>query len=693
MELNPIQNRLIYESSPYLLQHANNPVDWFPWCDEAFDKAMSEDKPVFLSIGYSTCHWCHVMAHESFEDKNIAQMMNVSFVNIKVDREERPDIDSIYMQVCQMYTGGGGWPLTIIMTPDKKPFFAGTYFPKYSIHNRIGMDELINRINDYWHNKREQVVESTDEILALLNNRNKIYSYEPVNISIFERAFKELAFTYDKVHGGFGGKPKFPMPSNLLFLLRYWNRKDDNESLRMVEKTLMEMRKGGIFDHIGFGFHRYSTDEHWLVPHFEKMLYDQALLSIVYTEAYQATKKIEYKKITVEILDYVSRVLMSTEGVFYSAEDADSEGEEGKFYLWTSKEIDEVLGTDSIIFKTIYNIKEEGIFFEETNSSDKIMNIPHLKPSTELLEGYNGIDKLELLNVIEKDLKKLFEAREKRVHPHLDDKILTDWNGLMLAAFARAGAVFGDEMYIKIAKTTAAFFLNKMRTSEGKLLHRYRQAIAGIYGLLDDYAFFIWGLLELYQSSFELSYLKTAIELMNKCIELFWSEENNCFYHTASDSENLITRKIEFFDGAIPSGNSVQLQNLIVLGRMTAEEKYFTRAELLTKAFSESLNKAPTAYSQFLCGYDCFVNSTVEIVIVGGLADERTKALIGTVREFYLPEAVILHKPSDESEIDEISELTRNKTMRDNKPAVYLCRNNVCLEPVDNVEKLKNQFS
>lgn len=693
MKIDTKTNRLINESSPYLLQHAENPVEWCPWCEEAFDKAKKEDKPVFLSIGYSTCHWCHVMAHESFEDIEIAGLMNESFVNIKVDREERPDIDSIYMQVCQMFTGGGGWPLTIIMTPDKKPFFAGTYFPKHSVQNRIGMDELIIKINDYWHNKRNQVDESTDEIILLLNQRNRIGNDFPINQSIFERAFKELNFSFDSAFGGFGNRPKFPMPSYLFFLLRDYKRNNNTDSLIMVEKTLQEMRNGGIFDHIGFGFHRYSTDERWLVPHFEKMLYDQALLSLAYTEAYHVTKKDEYKKTTIEILDYIQRFLTSSEGGFYSAEDADSEGEEGKYYFWKSNEIDELVGADSNVFKTIYNIKETGNFFAEAGESNTNLNIPHLKTTLGEIQSYNGTSKKELIKKLEQMRITLFQARAKRINPHLDDKILTDWNGLMLASFTRASAVFGDDGYLNTAKLTASFFLDKMRTKDGRLLHRYRQGNAGIDGMLDDYAFFIWGLLELYNASFDVEFLKSAIELMNISIDLFWSVENKCFFQTSSDSENLITRKIDFFDGAIPSGNSVQINNLITIGRMTGNNKYIEKAEQLTKAFSESLNKAPTAYSHFLCGYDSFVNESIEIVIVGDLNDERTKILINVVREFFLPEAVLLHKPANESAIDDISELTKLKTLLNDQPTAYFCRNNTCREPVNDAEILRKEIN
>ena len=549
-------NKLIGEKSPYLLQHAYNPVEWYPWGEEAFKKAKSEDKPIFLSIGYSTCHWCHVMAHESFEDSYVGNLMNETFVSIKVDREERPDIDKIYMTVCQLMTGSGGWPLTIIMTPDKKPFFAGTYFPKESRFGRIGLVDLVKRVKDLWMNERKQLVESSEKITFALQDASAESPGSSLTEKVLNKSYSQLLERYDKINGGFGTAPKFPTPHNLLFLLRYWKRTGDDEALKMVENTLGSMRMGGIYDHIGFGFHRYSTDPNWLVPHFEKMLYDQALLTLAYLEAYQATGKEEYANTAKEVLTYVQRDMVSTEWAFFSAEDADSEGVEGKFYVWSKAEIEEILGIeDAKIFAKLYNVDANGNFLEEATREKTGKNIVHL--SSQLLDTYST--DIELLR------KKLFEARDNRIRPHKDDKILTDWNGLMIAAFSKAGYILNEPKYIQIAEKAVKFILNQMKNSEGRLLHRYRNCGADILAFIDDYAFLIWGLINLYEASFETSYLKTAITLMEEQLKLFWDSSIGAFFFTAEDAESLLTRQKETYDGAIPSGNSVAMLNLLRL--------------------------------------------------------------------------------------------------------------------------------
>ena len=438
-------NRLSKENSPYLLQHAGNPVDWFPWGSEAFTKAAEEDKPVFLSIGYSTCHWCHIMEKESFEDEEIAGMMNDAFVSIKVDREERPDIDGIYMQVCQMLTGSGGWPLTIIMTPDKKPFFAGTYFPKESRFGRPGMKELISRIKNIWLTKRDDINRSASEITEAVS-RQIDSAPDELDKNIFEKAFAEFRERFDSEYGGFGSAPKFPSPHNLSFLVRYYKSYKDEDALMMAAKTLDEMRQGGIYDHIGFGFHRYSTDRQWLVPHFEKMLYDQALLTISYVEMYQATGKEIYKQTAEEILEYVLRDMTSPEGGFYSAEDADSEGEEGKFYLWTKDEFERTAGTDSGLLAGIFNVKPDGNYSDPLNEGNEPGNILHLKNSLTELSTEAGLSEEELKKKINEASKKLFKIREKRVHPYKDDKILTDWNGIDDLCFCESCACIRQQL-------------------------------------------------------------------------------------------------------------------------------------------------------------------------------------------------------------------------------------------------------
>ncbi|MFX0141691.1 MAG: thioredoxin domain-containing protein, partial [Candidatus Hodarchaeota archaeon] len=441
-------NKLKTEKSPYLLQHAKNPVDWYPWGEEAFEKAKEEDKPIFLSIGYSTCHWCHVMAHESFEDDQVAELMNEVFVSIKVDREERPDIDKIYMTICQMITGSGGWPLTIIMTPEKKPFFAGTYFPKQTRFGRIGLIDLIKRIQDLWNNQKSELVNSADQITFSLQNIDQESPGEKFSESTIKRAYKQLSMQFDNVNGGFGNRPKFPTPHNLIFLLRYWKRTGDKKALEMVEKSLQAMRKGGIYDHIGFGFHRYSTDSIWLVPHFEKMLYDQALIAIAYIETYQATKNQLYRNTAKEIFSYVLRDMISVEGGFYSAEDADSEGEEGKFYVWSKDEIEKILEKEELGLATkIFNIEESGNYLEETSGKKTGNNILHLKNFPE--------KKIQV--EIEKIRSKLYISRKKRIYPHKDDKVLTDWNGLMIAALAKGAIALQEEKYLQAAKKATNF--------------------------------------------------------------------------------------------------------------------------------------------------------------------------------------------------------------------------------------------
>ena len=475
------KNRLQFEKSPYLLQHADNPIDWYPWGDEAFEKAQKEDKPIFLSIGYSTCHWCHVMEHESFEDPEVARLMNEIFVSIKVDREERPDIDKTYMTVSQMLTGSGGWPLNIIMTPDKKPFFAGTYFPKESRFGRVGMLDLVPRIQEIWLNEHQKALDTADQVVAALQKMSQQtvtqlkYSDEEegtLGKAILDAAYKQLADLFDEVHGGFGSAPKFPTPHTLLFLLRYWKRHDDEQALKMVERTLQAMRLGGVYDHIGFGFHRYSTDSKWLLPHFEKMLYDQALLAMAYTEAYQVTQKEEYARTAQEIFTYVLRDMTAPSGGFYSAEDADSEGVEGKFYVWSQEEIRHILDEEEAEFvMRVFNFEKGGNFKEQATGLKTGENIVHLqKPLADLAAGFK-VTEQELRHRIENIRQKLFDIREQRVHPHKDDKILTDWNGLMIAALAKGAQVFDEPRYAQAAERAARFILDEAHDENGRLLH------------------------------------------------------------------------------------------------------------------------------------------------------------------------------------------------------------------------------
>ena len=673
-------NKLITEKSPYLLQHANNPVEWYAWGEEAFEKAKLEDKPIFLSIGYSTCHWCHVMAHESFEDPYVAKLLNEAFISIKVDREERPDIDKIYMTVCQLMTGSGGWPLTIIMTPDKKPFFAGTYFPKESRFGRTGLVDLIKRVKDLWTNERKQLVESSEKITFALQDASTESPGGSLTDKVLKTAYSQLSGRYDSKNGGFGTAPKFPTPHNLLFLLRYWKRSADKEALNMVEKTLKSMRMGGIYDHIGFGFHRYSTDPNWLVPHFEKMLYDQALLTLAYLEAYQATGIEEFATTAREILAYVLRDMTSQEGAFFSAEDADSEGEEGKFYVWSKKEIEEILGVeDAEGFSKSYNVNEDGNFLDEATRRKTEKNILHLTSS--LAETQN--------NHIKSLRDKLFEAREKRVRPHKDDKVLTDWNGLMIAAFAKAGYIFNDPKYIQIAKKAVTFIFDQMMDSEGRLLHRYREGGADILAFVDDYAFLIWGLINFYESSFETQYLEKAIMLTEEQLKLFWDSSIGAFFFTAEDTESLLTRQKETYDGAIPSGNSVSMLNLLRLAQITGNDEYEKKADHLGRVFAENIRTSPVAHTLMMVAVDYAVGPTYSLVIAGDSGKKDTISMINEIRKQFLPNKSLIFRPTEETnpEIDKYSNFIQFFDKYEEKATAFVCINKTCKAPTNDINK------
>ncbi|MCS5644567.1 MAG: thioredoxin domain-containing protein, partial [Candidatus Marinimicrobia bacterium] len=524
-------NRLADEQSPYLLQHANNPVDWYPWGEEAFKKAKELDRPIFLSIGYSTCHWCHVMEHESFEDDSVAKLLNDGFISIKVDREELPEIDHVYMTVCQAMTGGGGWPLTIVMTPAKEPFFAGTYFPKDKRGGRSGLFQILPMITDAWTSKRQDIMTSVGQVKNYLDQLNSKPAGNNFSTELINKAYDQFRNGFDEEYGGFFKAPKFPSPHNLIFLMRYHHSFDNKIALEMATKTLKQMRLGGIYDHIGFGFHRYSTDRHWLVPHFEKMLYDQAMIAMAYTEAYHITGEDIFAQTANEIFTYVLRDMTASEGGFFSAEDADSEGEEGKFYVWTEQEIKEVLGENyGKEFNDIFSITTPGNYKDESSGKQTRLNIPHLNNYNS--NGNNDVDSAR---------EKLFNIREKRIHPLKDDKILTDWNGLMIAALAKAAIVLNEPGYLDAAEKAAKFVLHSISKGE-RLLKRYRNGVAALDAHLDDYAFMAWGLLELYEATFSTKYLSQALDLMNIMVEDFWDDKNGGFFLGSDQSEKLIVR-------------------------------------------------------------------------------------------------------------------------------------------------------
>ena len=684
-------NKLIREKSPYLLQHAYNPVDWHPWGDEAFNKAAKEDKPIFLSIGYSTCHWCHVMEKGSFEDADVARLMNETFVCIKVDREERPDIDSAYMAVCQMITGSGGWPLTIIITPDKRPFFAGTYIPKESRFGRMGMLDLIANVKELWQLRRKDIMDSAEKITYALSSASEIQGEEELGEAAIKETFERLSQIFDAGHGGFGYTPKFPTPHHLTFLLRCWKRAGDAQALLMAEKTLQGMRCGGIYDHVGFGFHRYSTDSEWLLPHFEKMLYDQALIAMAYIEAYQAADKEEYKKTAQGIFNYVLRDMADKDGGFYSAEDADSEGEEGKFYLWTTEEVRNLLGEDDAkLIIRVFHLEEEGNFTDEATGIRNGRNILYLKrPFAEMAADFNATE-AELKNRIEAARQRLFIAREKRVHPHKDDKILTDWNGLMIAALAKGGMVFNEPAYIEAAKRAADFILKKMRDENGRLYHRCRDGEAALSGFLDDYAFFIWGLIELYDATFEASYLKSALEFSNILINHFWDKDKGGFYLTSDDAEVVLIRKKEIYDGAMPSGNSVAMLNFLRLGRMTGNQALEQKASQINRCFSKVVLQSPHSHTFFMSALNFALGPAHEVVIAGDINKDDAKDMLNALKRQFLPNMVILFRPCDKEspEITRMAEFTKNLLCIDGKATAYVCQDYNCKLPTTDVNEM-----
>ncbi len=684
-------NLLIHEKSPYLLQHAFNPVDWHPWGLEAFEKARKKNKPIFLSIGYSTCHWCHVMKRESFEDPEVARLMNETFICIKVDREERPDIDGTYMAACQMMTGRGGWPLTIIMTPEKKPFFAATYIPKESRFGMVGMLDLIPKINDIWRTRRHEVEETGRQVSISLKELYKCSSGAELGKEVIDTAFEKLVLSFDERYGGFGKAPKFPTPHNLLFLLRYWRRTKQKVAIMMVEKTLRAMRFGGIFDHVGYGFHRYSTDSEWLLPHFEKMLYDQAMLAIAYIEAYQATRIADFEKTAKEILEYVLRDMTSTEGGFYSAEDAESEGEEGKYYLWTEEEIRKVLPDEEAnLAVKVFNIEKKGNFFEEATGRKSEQNILHMGMPIKETASKMGIPKDDLLNRLDKIRSILFAHRERRPHPQRDDKILTDWNGLMIAALAKAAQIFNKEEYIRAALKAADFIQEKMKEDKGRLYHRYRKGEASIHGFLDDYAFFIWGLIELYETCFETKYLRLALELTDTMNKYFWDEDVGGFHYTAQDSEEILVRKKETYDGPTPSGNSVAMLNLLRLAHMTANPIYEKMAAKITSAFSREVTITPEAHTYMMLALDFAIGPSYEVVIVGDSQAEDTKTMLKALRKHFIPNKVVLFLPVDREspEISKISKFISNYKSISGKSTAYVCENHVCSLHTTDMDKM-----
>jgi len=682
-----LANHLIAEKSPYLQQHAHNPVDWYPWGDEAFDKARREDKPIFLSIGYSTCHWCHVMERESFENEAIAEIINRSFVPVKVDREERPDVDRIYMTYVQAATGSGGWPMSVFLTPDLKPFFGGTYFPPDNRYGRPGFPTLLDRIAAAWREQRAEILETSGKVISQLKSISDPASTGGIaDKTTLDSTFQYFRRTFDSTHGGFGEAPKFPRPVVFNFLFRYYARTQRSEALQMSLDTLRAMAAGGMHDQLGGGFHRYSVDERWFVPHFEKMLYDQAQLATSYLEAYQITHNALYADIARSTLDYVLRDMTHPDGGFYSAEDADSvidpanpkEKGEGAFYIWTAAELEQVLGREVYdVFAAHYGVEKDGNVHQDPHGEFTGKNILCLRQAPDPAE-------------LEQAKAKLLEVRSKRVRPHLDDKILTSWNALMISAFAKAAQVLSDPRYLIAALRATAFILTRMYNSDtGVLQRRFREGEAAIHGFLDDYSFFIAALLDLYEADFDPRHLENALALTAKMRELFEDPQSGAFFTTAGQDSSLVLRMKDDYDGAEPSGNSVALLDLFRLAHLTDGDEYRRAAVRTLDALMPKMSSQPVAVPQMLVGLDYWLAPRREVVIAGDPQAEPTRALLSELRSRFLPYTVTLLIDSDTTREKLARIFPAAGVMRqlDDQSTAYVCENYSCRLPTTEVAK------
>jgi uncharacterized protein len=677
-------NRLINETSPYLLQHAHNPVDWYPWGPEALDKARQEDKPILLSVGYSACHWCHVMAHESFEDEPTAALMNQYFVNIKVDREERPDVDAIYMQAVQAMTQHGGWPMTVFLTPDGEPFYGGTYFPPEPRYGMPSFKQLLQAMADLWRDRREDAVRSAGELTEHLREAAQIEAGQgDLTVQTLDNAAAAIMRRFDDRYGGWGGAPKFPAPQTIDFLLRTYARTGDEEALRQAEWTLLQMARGGMYDQLGGGFHRYSVDERWLVPHFEKMLYDNAQLARSYLHAYQITEDEDYRHTVEETLDYVLREMTAPDGGFYSAQDADSEGVEGKFFVWSADEVRQALGADAQLFMNIYDVTGRGNW-EHTN-------ILHLPRALEDVSRVTGQPIERLREVADRGKRVLLARREERVHPGRDDKVLTNWNGLMLAAFAEAARVLDRPDYLAAARRNAEFVMETMR-QDGRLLHTYKDGRAHIEGFLSDYACYALGLIELYRTTFELRWLQTAQQLADQMIEHFWDAGDGGFFQTSDRHEALITRPKELIDEAVPSGNAVAALVLLQLGSLLGRPEYERDARATIALTTRGMTQYPSAFATMLNALDMALAAPREVALVGDRAQPAMQAMLHALNARWRPNVVVAAAPPDDSAASALIPLLRDRPQRDGQPTAYVCRNFVCNLPTTEVEEMVRQL-
>ncbi len=679
-------NRLINETSPYLLQHANNPVDWYPWSEEALERARREDIPILLSIGYSACHWCHVMERESFEDEAIAETMNRNFVNIKVDREERPDLDAVYMEAVQMLTGSGGWPMTVFLTPDGKPFYGGTYFPPVDRHNMPGFPRLLETVSQAYRNSHSEIQRVTGQLTEQMGRTgNMPRGTGALDESIIHQAYNGLATNFDYQNGGVGSAPKFPQAMTLEVLLRYYAHGHNDRALPMLELTLEKMARGGIYDQIAGGFHRYSTDSFWLVPHFEKMLYDNALLARLYLHAWLATGRQLYRRIAEETLDYVLREMTGEHGGFFSATDADSEGEEGKFFVWTPEEIEAALGAeDAALFSAFFGVSQRGNFEGQ--------NILNITVKAVDFAQRQGISLEQLLDVIRRGKETLRSVREQREHPLLDDKALASWNGLMLRAFAEAGAALNRQDYLDAASRNADFLLQEMRP-EGRLLRSFRQGQAKLPGFLEDYSFVADALLALYEATFKRRWLDATVELADEMISLFWDESAGAFYDTGREHEELVVRPRDVFDNAQPCGGSVASDMLLRLSVVTGNDDYAAKAVTPMRTLAELMGRAPAGTGRWLAALDFYLSTPKEVAIVGPASEPATLSLLRTVNGRYLPNRVVVGAEGESAAAASGLPLLEGRGMVNGQPTAYVCENYACQLPVTDAEALSSQLN
>ena len=672
-----MSNRLGLETSPYLLQHKDNAVDWYPWGPEALARARAEQKPIFLSIGYAACHWCHVMERESFDNPEIAALLNARFVNIKVDREERPDLDQIYMTAVQVMTRHGGWPMSVFLTPDLQPFYGGTYWPPYPRMGMPGFIQVIQGVDELWRTRRNEAVQQAAQLTQFLQQSNVPEAADlAVGQRLFQEAVAQLEREFDAVHGGFGVRPKFPHAMALQFLLRMWRRTGRDGLLKMVRLNLDKMASGGIYDHLGGGFARYSVDERWRVPHFEKMLYDNALLAGTYLDAYLVTGHGEYRRVVQETLDYVLTYMTDPAGGFHSSEDADSEGEEGKFYTWTRAEIKQVLGSRrSERFCYVYNVTDAGNF--------EGRNVLHRPQTIEQCAQRRGWDLDELQTELADCRRRLLEVRDRRVRPGKDDKVLLSWNALMIESLARAAVVFDEPKYLVAAAGAGNFILREMKRSDSRLLHTWRGGQARLDAYLDDYAFLIQSLVTLYESQFDEQWIDEAVRLADLVLEHFADPQAGGFFYTADDHEPLIARNKDFYESSVPSGNAIAAMAFLRLGVLCGRSDYLQAARGIVTAAAGLMQRVPSAVAQMLTAADMLLGPVPEIAIIGDPSHGDTGAVVSDLRRRYLPNRVVACRaPGREGGSRHLAPLFQGKSLSGAEPTVYLCENFACQAPV-----------